>query len=333
MNCKSVKFGLLLMLLLLLQFSAAAQTDVQWITVASGVRARAAAAANGEELARLPIGTLLRQLDNDQRAATIGGKQDFWYHVTLPGGKDGWVFGAFLKRFDAAHKGEIYREIAAAKAKAENATYAESADLVRFLTSISGELTGRAAAAEVELWRWLALQKALEQIPADRLQQAEYQRFIKSWQPQLVYSEPAGMWLVKNDVLWNLHKKAADLPIAETIAWEAANLPLPGECEGDDVCMTMAFNTSLGRYMKLYPNGKHVEAALDRLLDVYQFVKQQLGYVAMPQGQSAEDVRWRKEARAAYAQMRANLAQVTNPKKAQFLQIVAQCEKQYEAKR
>jgi hypothetical protein len=318
--------------MLLLPLSAAAQTDVQWITTASGVRARATAAANGEELVRLPIGTLLRQFDNDQRAATIGGKQDFWYHVALPNGKDGWVFGAFLKRFDASRKGEIYREIAATKAKAENTTYAESADLARFLTAISGELTERTLQAEVELWRWIAIQRALEQIPANKLQQAEYQRFIKLWQPQIVYSDPGGIWLVKADVLWNLHKKSVDLPIAETIAWEAANLPMPGECEGDDLCMTMAFNTSLGRYLKLYPKGKHVAQALDRLIEVYQFVNKQLGNVATPQGQSADDIRLRKEARAAYGQMRTNLAQVANPKKAQFLRILAQYEKNYQEK-
>jgi hypothetical protein len=319
-------------LLMLLPLTALAQVDVQWITLASGVRARAAAVPTAEELARLPIGTLLRQLDNEQRAATILGKQDFWYHVALPNGKAGWVFGAFLKRFDAALKGEIYREIGATKAKAENATYAESADLARFLTAVGSEITTRTEQAEIELWRWMAIQKALEQIPADKLQQAEYQRFIKTWQAQLVYSEPGGSWLVKTDVLWNLHKKSADLPVAEMIAWEAANLPMPGECEGDDLCMTMAFNTSLGRYLKLYPTGKYVAPALDRLIDVYQFVNQQMENVALPQSQSAEDIRLRKEARAAYAQMRANLAEVTNPKKDRFLQIIAQCEKQYQAK-
>lgn len=331
MNCKPVKFAFL-WLCLLLPLTVAAQTEVQWITTASSVRARAGADANAAEVARLPIGTVLRQLDQDQRAATIGGKQDFWYHVALSNGKDGWVFGAFLKRFDAARKGELYREIAASKAKAENATYAESADLARFLTTISGDLTDRIIQTEVELWRWLAVQKALEQIPADKLQQAEYQRFIKSWQGQLTYSDPAGAWMVKADVLWNLHKKAADLPMAETIAWEAANLPMPGECEGDDVCQTMALNDSLGRYLKLHPAGKHADEALDRLLKDYQFINEQMKNVAVPRGKSAEDIRMRKDARAAIAQMRANVTPVTNAKKMKLLTLLAQYEKYYQEK-
>ena len=315
MNYKQMKLAFLC-LSLLLPLTAFAQTEVQWITTASGVRARAGAEASAAEVTRLPIGTVLRQLDQEQRAATIGGKQDFWYHVALPQEKDGWVFGAFLKRFDAARKDAIYREIAATKAKAETGTFAEFSDLARFLSSVSAGITDRSAQAEVELWRWISVHRALENIPMEKLQQPEYQRFIKAMQPQITYSDPAGAWFIQADVLWNLQKKYADTPIAETIAWEAAQLPLPGECEGDLGCGLDYTLSTEGRYLQLYPNGKHSDAALTNLLEGFQDVK---GAFEMDKGMGGtESPSAKAERRKLIAKLRATYARTTNPKKAKI---------------
>ncbi len=315
--------------LMLLTVNGFAQTNQHWLTNASGVRARATPATSSEEVARLPIGTLLKQLDNEQRAAQVGDKNDYWYHIALPNGKEAWVFGVFLTRFDEKRRGEIYQAIARTKVKAEKASFAEFADLTRFLVSVTSEITDRATLAELELWRWIALQQAFNNIESDKLQQPEYQRFIKANQVHAVYSEPGGVWLVKADKLWNLQKKYADLPIAETIAWEAATQPLPGECEGDDTCATMYSNHTKGKYLQLYPAGKHVNEALDDLLQTLQSINEQMKNVATPKGNSKEDQQIRKVALAAIAQMRTNLAKVTQPKKAKLLQLLAQYEKHY----
>ena len=37
-------------------------------------------------------------------------------------------------------------------------------------------------------------------------------------------------------VLWNLEEKYHTLPIADRIAWEAAENWPPSDCEGDEVC-------------------------------------------------------------------------------------------------
>ncbi len=324
-----MRYILLLSLFLTITINALAQAGQQWITNASGVRARSTSATTGEEVVRLPIGTVLKQLDNEQRAGQVNNKGDYWYHFALPNGKDGWVFGAFITRFDENKRGEIYKTIAATKVKAEEASFAEYADLLRFLTAAIPEVTDRATLAELELWRWVALQKAFEKIPVDKLQQAEYQRFIKTHQANAVYSEPGGIWLVKADLLWNLQKKNADLPIADTIAWEAANLPIPGECEGDDTCYTMYLNQTKAKYLQLHPNGKHVNEALDTLLEAYQGINEQMKNVATPKGNSKEDQQIRKDALAAITKMRTNLAQVSHPKKTKLMQLLAQYEKNY----
>ena len=318
-----------LIALLLVHLTSFAQADQQWITNASGVRARSAPATTGEEVARLPIGTTLRQMDNDQREGTVSGKKEFWYHVALPNNKEGWVFGTFLTRFDEKRKGEIYKAIAAAKIKAESTSFADFADLTRFLAAALPDVTDRATLAELELWRWVALQKAFMNIESDKQQQPDYQRFIKANQANATYSEPGGLWLVKADLLWNLQKKYADLPLAETIAWEAATLPLPGECEDDDTCATMYMNQTKGRYLQLYPNGKHAIEALDDLLQSVQGINEQMKHVAVPKGQSKMDQQIRQDAVAAITKLRTNVAKVTNPKKAKLLQLLTRYERYY----
>lgn len=311
--------------------SAFAQSNQPWITAASGVKARASAATTSEEIARLPIGTLLKQIDDDKRAATIGDKKDFWYHVALPNNKDGWVFGAFLLRFDETKRGEIYLKIARAKAKPETPIFAESADLTRFLATALTEIKEQATLAELEMWRFVAMQKTFESIPVDKLQQPEYQRFIKAHQVNAAYSEPGGIWIVKADLLWNLSKKNADLPIADQIAWEAASLPIPGECETDDTCHISLMNMTQGNYLHLYPKGKFANEALDKLIEAMQGINEMMKNIATPKGNTAADKKIRKEALAVSAKLRANLTQVTNPKKTKLLQLLTHYEKTYSA--
>ena len=287
------------------------------------------ASTTGEEVARLPLGTILKQVDNDLRADTVGGKKDSWYHVALPNNKDGWVFGSFLTRFDEARKGEIYKSIAVAKLKSDSTNFADWADLTRWLAAITPEVTDRAALAELELGRWSSLQKAFNNIPVDKLDQPEYQRFIKTNQANAVYSEPGGLWLVKADLLWSLQKKYADLPVGDAIAWEAATLPLPGECEGDDTCATIYMTRTKGQYLQLYPNGKHASEALDELIQSVQGINEQMVNVATPKGNSKESQQIRKDALAAIAKLRACVAKVTNPKKTKLLQLLAKYEKSY----
>ncbi len=321
----------LLALFLLCSLTTFAQANQQWITNASGVKARAAAATTGEEIARLPIGTILKQLDDDKREATVSNKKDFWYHVALPNGKDGWVFGAFLLRFEETKRGEIYLKIARAKAKPETPVYAESADLTRLLTITLTEIKERATLAELEMWRYVALQKTFESIPVDKLQQPEYQRFVKANQANAAYSEPAGIWIVKADLLWNLSKKNADLPIADQIAWEAASLPIPGECETDDTCHISLMNMTRGNYLFLFPKGKFAGEALDNLTQAMHGINEMMKNIETPKGNSVADKQIRKDALAASAKLRANVAQVASLKKTKLLQLIAQYEKNYSA--
>jgi hypothetical protein len=64
-----------------------------------------------------------------------------------------------------------------------------------------------------------------------------------------------------------LHKKFAAAPIADQIAWEAAQNPLPGECEGYVNCYLFAQRMTFGEYLRLHPTGAKAVEALKNLTD------------------------------------------------------------------
>ena len=67
-------------------------------------------------------------------------------------------------------------------------------------------------------------------------------------------------------MLWNLERKYHTLPIADRIAWEAAQTLPPSDCEGDEAC---GFFLSEGeiKYLSLYPAGAHAAEALKNVTE------------------------------------------------------------------
>ena len=62
-----------------------------------------------------------------------------------------------------------------------------------------------------------------------------------------------------------MHKKYATVALADQIAWEAAENPLPGECEGYVNCYLFSERMTNGEYLRLHPNGKKASEALNNL--------------------------------------------------------------------
>ncbi|HEY7546461.1 MAG TPA: SH3 domain-containing protein [Blastocatellia bacterium] len=250
-------------------------TEKLRIIIATGVRLRAAPTSASTEVARLSIGTVVRELNQSINTERVADVEEHWYEVTAPDGKKGWVFGAFAPPFDASTRAEIYRKIASERVKVGSATFAEWSDLEKFLSKAITEIKQTDVLAELEFARLVATRRALESIPFDHQQEPIYQNWIKAREKILVYSEPAGEWFVRADLFWDLHKKYSALALAEQIAWTAATNPLPGECEGYIPCHLSAFNQTEGRYLKLYPRGVHANEAVDNLAEeLEQFVKE-----------------------------------------------------------
>jgi Bacterial SH3 domain len=237
------------------------------IAVASGVRVRSTPSTSGEEVARLPIGAIVNELEQSTAKEKIGSSEDYWYRVSTSDGKQGWVFGSFIAPFDSTRAAEIYQRIASERLKVEKLNFFDLADLARFLASVTADVKDQRMLAELEFARLIALKRALGEVPVDYAEGSPYAAWIKANDASLVYSEPAAMNFVKSDLFWELQKKHSSLPIAETIAWEAANNPLGGECEGYVPCHLASLNLTWGRYLSLYPRGPHTDEALTTLAE------------------------------------------------------------------
>src|SRR6185369_16015925 len=119
--------------------------------------------------------------------------------------------------------------------------------------------------AEFELFRLRALRRSLSLIdrydPTDPAQRD----WLKKHEDDVVFSEPAGDWLVKADLYWSLEARYRGNVMAEEIAWEGANAGLAGECEGYLPCHFVAVLLTDGRYLERYPTGAHAAEAIERI--------------------------------------------------------------------
>jgi hypothetical protein len=311
---------LALLLLAAAAHAFARQTDGgatrQRITTASGVRVRKGPDTNAEEVARLPVGVVVGELERSPEKSKVGASEDYWYMVSAPDGARGWVFGGLTAPFEQARREEIYQQIARERLANKSASFAELADLVRFLDRAVKEVTRRDAVAELELDRLQALARSLSSIPIEQHDNPTYKQWTAERDAEVVYSEPAGQWFVRAELFWDLQKKYQDLPVAERIAWAAAQTPLPGECESDLGCTLYATSATHGNYLKLYPHGAHADEALNAVAETFKFVTDDIhsnNHVYQLQPDEKADFR------KTIAALRAQLTPVGSPKSARLL--------------
>jgi Bacterial SH3 domain len=244
------------------------------ITTASGVRVRQEPRTAAAEVARLPLGVVVRELERSAQKERVGAAEDYWFRVGAPNGAEGWVFGGLTAGYDADQRDEIYKQLAASRLANETATFAELSDLVVFLERAVKEVTRPEALAELELARLLALHRSLASINMMEKDNPPYAQWTAAREGQIVYSDPAGLWFVRAETFWDLQERFKNLPIGERIAWEAARIPLPGECEGYLPCYLYLLTETEGRYLKLYPRGAHAAEALKAVADFFAAVNE-----------------------------------------------------------
>jgi hypothetical protein len=247
----------------------ASEPPKQRITAASGVRMRATPGPSGQEVAKLFIGTVLRELERSEKQEKVGRKKDHWYRVATPEGQEGWVFGSFTLPFEPERRVELSLEIATQRLGDEKAPFVDRADLANFLKREAEQAADKASQGKLELAYWRAVRWALQSLDvAEPPKEAE--GWVKRKRDALVYSEPAGLWFVNRTVLWELEEKYRGTPEGEAFAWEAATTPPPGECEGYPPCYLSISNEMEGEYFQRYPEGPHVGEALKTLEPVLE---------------------------------------------------------------
>jgi hypothetical protein len=253
----------------------------------------------------------------------IGGMEDFWYHVRTEDGKSGWVFGGLTATFFPASREEIYLRIATERLKTARQDFFEQVDLYKFLTRAIAEIKTPTITAELELSQLLALSNSLRAIPHPREPQQLYSSWLQINEADIVYSEPAAIWLLKLGRFWELEKKYHALPIGERIAWTASQYELPGECEGDIPCLFAVTRMREGKYLELYPNGAHAGEIVSQMNELLRFINHDTQFFQsqMHSELSSED---RSKLKNAIAEFRKVIMKVTNPKKNALLKQVDQ---------
>lgn len=253
------------------RISALAQTDEikldaaqSKITTVSAMRARRAPQVTAEEVVRLKLGTLVNAIARSTNQETIGGKTDYWYRVSLPNGEMGWLFGGLLLDYTADQRQKLLREIIEARLKAENTDFNDRQEIYNLADLAIKGANDVNTRAEFELLKLLALAHWASTVPNNVREKAAYRAWHKAHGAAVIPNEFGGGYNLRSELLWNLESKYHTLPIADRIAWEAAQNPVPSDCEGDEVCYFFLSDGEI-KYLSVHPNGAHAAEAVKNL--------------------------------------------------------------------
>lgn len=229
----------------------------QAIVAVTAARIRTEPSTNAAEVRRVKLGTLVKVLEENPT----------WYKVQFADSskQSGWISKQLTNNFEENRREEIYRQIADRHFKTDKPAFGDAAEIYEFLTRAEDEIKTPALSSELGFKRLLTLRAALKAIPFGKASEKPYSDFLKTNNKTIVYSEPAGEWYVRSELFWDLRKKYSKEPIAEEVAWTAAQNPLPGECEGYINCYLFVLRETDGEYLTLYPNSKHSEQSLKNI--------------------------------------------------------------------
>jgi hypothetical protein len=230
---------------------------------------------------KLMLGTDFATTQHTAAKARIGNQSDYWYRLDTP--LKGWVFGGLVRSFNPAKADDAHLALVREKLGAADKLYDsyEHKSPLAFADAVEvSQFANRAAAAsnkpeiqgELELAHWRAVQIALFQIPVASATKAPFAAWLKQQGKSVFYTEPSAEYLVNPDNYWKLadrHKRDA---IGDAIAWQAANAFVGGECEGFISCMSGRSLMMEGEYLKRYPKGKHIDAALQQANGTLEYI-------------------------------------------------------------
>ncbi len=291
----------------------------QIIVTTFSVPVRSQAKPDAPMLSNVKLGTVLRVTE----------KNPAWYKVQYSaGGKTstGWVSANSVNDLNASGKTEIYRQIVERNYKPQM-DFESASEFYEFLSNARGDLDTSDKSADLELKRLLALRSALKTIPVDKRETSPYKDFLKAQEKEIVYNEPAGQWLVTSNQFWDLHSKYKKSVVSDTIAWEAANNPLPGECEGYVNCYLFDMRMRFGEYLNLHPNGKNSAEALRNMTNYLSPIVADLQQKAVYNGPT--DVTDRAEFNNLIAELRTIVARLPFVEKEKALQQLRQIAEAY----
>jgi hypothetical protein len=285
------------------------------ITTVSAMRARRGPQVAAEEIMRLKLGTIISAVARSANQDTIGGRSDYWYRVNLPNGETGWLFGGLLLDYDIRQRQQLLRQIFEAHLKAENTEFADRQEIYNLAASSIAEAKDANTRAEFELFKLLALAKWAESLPNDVKDKSPYREWHRAHGAEVIENGFAGGYNLKTELLWNLETRYHALPIADRIAWEAANNMSPSDCESDEVCDFFLISGEI-EYLRLHPDGAHAAEAVN---DLNNGLTNEVIDTANGKDSGKDAVMQRTELRKTLSSLRLALAKTSAEGKAELL--------------
>ena len=238
------------------------------ITTVSAMRARNAPQTTAQEIARLKLGTVVNATASSANQDTVGAKTDYWYLVTLPNGKTGWLFGGLLLDYNANQREQLLRQIIEGRLKAESTDFTDRQEIYNLAARSLTEAKDVNTRAEFELLKLLALANWAAAFPDDQRDKSPYREWLNAHAAEVIPNEFAGSYNMRSELLWKLEAKYHTLSIADRIAWAAVENPQPHDCEGDEVCHLFVFEGAV-KYLNLHPNGVHAAEAVRNFIELF----------------------------------------------------------------
>ena len=236
------------------------------ITTVSAMRVRKAPQITADEMLRLKLGTVVSAVGRSTNQDTVGEKTDYWYRVNLPNSQTGWLFGGLLLDYTASRRQQLLLQIIEARLKAENTDFPDRQEVYNLAATSVKEAKDINTRAEFELLQLLALAGWARSFRDDLKDKSPYREWLKAHAAEVIPNEFGGAYNLRSELLWNLEKKYHSLPVADRIAWEAAQNPQPSDCEGDEVCHFFIAEGAI-KYLSVHPNGTHAAEALKYLTE------------------------------------------------------------------
>ena len=132
------------------------------------------------------------------------------------------------------------------------------------------EARGTEPRGQAALARLQALAQVLASIPIERTDDPIFPSWLAAHDELVVYSEPAGEWLIRHVVLRQAHAEHQQSTAADEIAWIGARTGIPGECEGYVPCYVFGLNYREGEYLRRERSGRHRGEALAQIAETIQ---------------------------------------------------------------
>ncbi len=211
-----------------------------------------------------------------------------------------------------------YRRTIQSRLQSDSLTFTQAAQLFEFVDGVTRQIQG-SNRAEFELFRMRALTRCADLVKDYEPRDPVEQSWVMKHEEDVIHNELAGGWLVKADLYWKLEARYRGNPFADEIAWDGAQTPIGGECEGNVNCDLALLLLTDGKYLDLYPKGAHAAEAIGHIDGL-------LHEVMRPNSPYTVDRRDVMELRESIARLTRILAQTSSLKKTDLIARFKQME-------